>query len=87
MTFSEWRKQCDRAAKRLLGIYDLLSDSDPHEIQDAMAAAYADDLTPMEFLQEEFEEELADDADIDFEDDEDYEDDEDFEDDEDYEYD
>lgn len=58
-TFEQWKKDCSKSAKRLVGIGDLLDDSDPYDVFRAMDEAFKKGQGPNDFIEEIFAEDLA----------------------------
>ena len=60
MNFEEWKKECALYAERI-GVAgpDIWAEDDPYDLADAPLDAFNDDLSPKEFIDEVFAEDIA----------------------------
>jgi hypothetical protein len=59
VTYAEWQAQAKKHAEELLSLGDIWDDADPYDLFEAARAAFDDELTPEEFVEEVFADDLA----------------------------
>jgi hypothetical protein len=59
MDLKAWKKQVARLASDLAGVDDILAEDDPYDLAEVMQDSYDEDLTPEDFVQEHFADDIA----------------------------
>jgi hypothetical protein len=62
MTYSEWKAEAEKFARKLLDLEPIWSDDDPYELFNVSLVSFEQGQTPEAFIREMFEEDLSDKA-------------------------